>query len=43
MVKQKWFKTFTESDRPERFDFTFQGWDTANKATELSVYNVCTT
>ncbi|MFL6438817.1 MAG: phage terminase large subunit, partial [Terriglobales bacterium] len=43
MVKQKWFKTYTESDRPEQFDFTFQSWDTANKATELSDYSVCTT
>jgi predicted phage terminase large subunit-like protein len=43
MVKQKWFKTYTESDRPEQFDFIFQSWDTANKATELSDYSVCTT
>jgi len=29
--------------RPERFDRIVQSWDTANKATELSDYSVCTT
>ena len=43
MVKLAWFKTYTESDRPETFDLVFQSWDTANKATELSDYTVCTT
>ena len=28
---------------PERFDRIVQSWDTANKATELSDYSVCTT
>ncbi len=43
MVKQRWFKTYTEADRPETFDFVFQSWDTASKASELSDYSVCTT
>ena len=43
MVKLCWFKTYTESERPEKFDWIFQSWDTANKATELSDYSVCTT
>jgi len=43
MVKLAWFKTYTDSDRPETFDLVFQSWDTANKATELSDYTVCTT
>src|SRR5215471_21421311 len=29
--------------RPERFDRIVQSWDTANKATELSDFSVCTT
>ena len=28
---------------PERFDRIVQSWDTANKASELSDYSVCTT
>ncbi|HEU5231639.1 MAG TPA: phage terminase large subunit [Terriglobales bacterium] len=43
MVKQRWFKTYTEADRPQTFDFVFQSWDTASKASELSDYSVCTT
>jgi predicted phage terminase large subunit-like protein len=43
MVKRAWFRTYTQADRPERFDFVFQSWDTANKASELSDYSVCTT
>ena len=41
MVKLKWFKTFTEP--PEKFDFIFQSWDTASKASQLNDYSVCTT
>ena len=43
MVKQHWFKTYTEANRPQTFDFIFQSWDTASKASELSDYSVCTT
>lgn len=43
MVKRAWFRSYTPADRPERFDFVFQSWDTANKASELSDYSVCTT
>ncbi|HKT23695.1 MAG TPA: hypothetical protein VJR04_03775, partial [Terriglobales bacterium] len=43
MVKQRWFKSYTEADRPPTFDFIFQSWDTASKASELSDYSVCTT
>jgi predicted phage terminase large subunit-like protein len=41
MVKESWFKTYTEV--PSDFEQVFQSWDTANKATELSDYSVCTT
>jgi predicted phage terminase large subunit-like protein len=43
MVKAEWFKRYGEKERPERFERTVQSWDTANKATELSDYSVCTT
>lgn len=43
MVKAGWFKTYTTSDLPSRFELVFQSWDTANKATELSDHSVCTT
>jgi predicted phage terminase large subunit-like protein len=43
LVKAEWFKRYRESERPERFDRIVQSWDTANKATELSDYSVCTT
>ncbi len=43
LVKRAWFRSYTQADRPERFDFVFQSWDTANKASELSDYSVCTT
>ena len=43
IVQLAWFNTYTESERPQQFDYIFQSWDTANKATELSDYSVCTT
>jgi predicted phage terminase large subunit-like protein len=43
LVKAEWFKRYRENDLPERFDRIVQSWDTANKATELSDFSVCTT
>ena len=43
MVKAEWFKRYRENEVPERFDRIVQSWDTANKATELSDFSVCTT
>jgi predicted phage terminase large subunit-like protein len=43
MVKAKWFKCYRKDELPERFDRVVQSWDTANKATELSDFSVCTT
>jgi predicted phage terminase large subunit-like protein len=43
LVKAEWFKRYRANERPESFDRIVQSWDTANKATELSDYSVCTT
>jgi predicted phage terminase large subunit-like protein len=43
MVKAEWFKTYTEADLPRPFELILQSWDTANKASDLSDYSVCTT
>src|SRR6266513_5992089 len=43
MVKEAWFKRYGEHERPEPFERIVQSWDTANKATELSDFSVCTT
>ena len=43
LVKAEWFKHYSEKDAPESFDRIVQSWDTANKATELSDFSVCTT
>jgi predicted phage terminase large subunit-like protein len=43
LVKAEWFKRYGEKDRLEHFDRIVQSWDTANKATELSDFSVCTT
>jgi len=43
LVKVEWFKRYGANQRPERFDRIVQSWDTANNATELSDFSVCTT
>jgi predicted phage terminase large subunit-like protein len=43
LVKAEWFKRYGANQVPERFDRIVQSWDTANKATELSDFSVCTT
>ena len=43
LVKAEWFKTYAATDMPEKFEMILQSWDTANKASELSDYSVCTT
>jgi hypothetical protein len=43
LVKPAWFKRYREDELPARFDRIVQIWDTANKATELSDFSICTT
>src|SRR6202022_4268101 len=42
MVKADWFKTYAPGEAVS-FESVVQSWDTANKATELADYSVCTT
>jgi len=42
MVKPAWFRNYMPNERPEKFDHIVQSWDTANKASELSDFSVCT-
>jgi predicted phage terminase large subunit-like protein len=43
LVKAAWFKRYRDNELSVPFDRIMQSWDTANKATELSDFSVCTT
>lgn len=43
IVNPAWFKSYEPGEEPANFSRTVQSWDTANKATEISDYSVCTT
>jgi predicted phage terminase large subunit-like protein len=43
LVKSAWFRRYAEDERPRRFDAVIQSWDTANTASELADFSVCTT
>jgi len=43
LVKAAWFKRYREDELPAHFDRIVQSWETANKATELSDFSICTT
>ena len=42
MVKVAWFRNYAPNERLDQFDQIVQSWDTANKASELSDFSVCT-
>jgi len=42
MTKAVWFRSYAPNERPEKFDQIVQSWDTANKASKLSGFSVCT-
>jgi predicted phage terminase large subunit-like protein len=42
LVKAAWFRNYAPNEPPQHFDRIVQSWDTANKATELSDFSVCT-
>jgi phage terminase large subunit-like protein len=42
MIKAAWLRTYAANELPAQFDRIEQSWDTANKATELSDFSVCT-
>ena len=41
LVKAAWFPHYTQDEVPAKFERIVQSWDTANKATELSDFSVC--
>jgi predicted phage terminase large subunit-like protein len=43
IIKAKWLRYCAPADWPTSFDRIVQSWDTANKATEISDFSVCTT
>jgi predicted phage terminase large subunit-like protein len=43
LVKRDWFRYYRVADLPLRSAQVVQSWDTANKASELANYSVCTT
>jgi hypothetical protein len=42
LVKAAWFRRYGPDELPPRFERILQSWDTANRATELSDFSVCT-
>jgi len=42
LVKAVWFRRYGPDELPQRFERVVQSWDTANKASELSDFSVCT-
>jgi predicted phage terminase large subunit-like protein len=42
LVKPVWFKRYGPTELPAEFDRLVQSWDTANKASELADFSVCT-
>src|SRR5271166_6848268 len=42
LVKAVWFRNYAPNERPAEFERVVQSWDTANKASELSDFSVCT-
>jgi predicted phage terminase large subunit-like protein len=42
LVKASWFARYRADELPQRFERVVSSWDTANKATELADFSVCT-
>jgi predicted phage terminase large subunit-like protein len=43
IVQTSWLRSYRPEDKPPSFTRVIQSWDTANKATELNNFSVCTT
>ena len=43
LIKEVWLHRYTPETKPKSFDYILQSWDTANKASEIADYSVCTT
>ncbi|GHC08891.1 phage terminase large subunit [Thermomonas carbonis] len=42
-IKEAWLQRYTDKTKPKSFEYIMQSWDTANKASEVADYSVCTT
>ena len=42
MVKVAWFRNYAANERPDKFDRIVRSFDSANKASKLSGFSVCT-
>lgn len=42
LVKRQWFSFYRAAELPRHFEQVVHSWDTANKASELANYSVCT-
>ena len=43
VIEKAWISSYEQGALPERFSYTLQSWDTANKTGELNDFSVCTT
>src|SRR5262249_55650044 len=42
MIRPEWFRRYAPDELPAAFDRIVQSWDTANKASQLADFSVCT-
>ncbi len=43
LVKRDWLRYYDPEEKPARFTYILQSWDTANKDGDINDYSVCTT
>ena len=43
LIKREWPRYYEPEEKPQRFSFTLQSWDTANKNGDANDFSVCTT
>jgi predicted phage terminase large subunit-like protein len=43
LIKRDWLKYYDPEEKPRRYTYILQSWDTANKNGDINDYSVCTT
>ena len=43
LIKREWLQYYEPEEKPARFAYILQSWDTANKVGEMNDFSVCTT